>query len=132
MIFVTSADKPQMFVILTEQDVNNIRSQRTLTVTRQSTKGYMFNELVIGYGRNKKEIGKIFLAAGHKVNLEELPNPPPVPGEVKCKDCDGSMPAYLLIEGSCIICWKEKAEYYRGLYKEYLKREEVSNEQRTS
>lgn len=121
MIFVQALHEAGLFLMLTEQDVNNMRGGRTV-----------FADLV-NHGA-AAPVGKIVLSlhpsneaaldtvrkAGYKV-AGTLDEPSPEAGQGRCQGCRGIMAEALLLAGKCVACWRESAEHYRLEYLQLAK-----------
>lgn len=109
MIFLAAADQPTMILLLTEQDVNDMRGGHTKYVDKTATKGFKFDKIIISLHKNQAEIEDILRSAGHGKLLENMPSPQPEPQDSRCEGCNGIMKEYLLLGGKCIMCWRESA-----------------------
>jgi hypothetical protein len=109
MIFIAAANEPTMVILLTEQDANDMRGGRTKFVDKTATKGFKFDKVVVSLHKNQAEIEDILRQAGHGKLLEGMSSPVPDKVQATCAGCNGIMEAYLLLDGSCIVCWREKA-----------------------
>lgn len=116
MIFIAAANEPTMFLILTEQDVNDMRGGRTKYVDRTATQGHRFDKVVLSVHRDQHEIEDMVRRAGHGKLLEGMPSPKPEPPMGVCRGCKGIVAEPLLLEGQCIACWCESSKTYRALY----------------
>jgi hypothetical protein len=115
MIFLAAADEPTMFILLTEQDMNDIRGgQRTKFVDKTATKGFKFDKVVISLHKNQAEIEAMLKQAGHAKLLQNMPSIVPQHDDAVCAGCAGTMKAYMLLEGRCIACWRETAKAASG------------------
>lgn len=113
MIFVTAKDDRTVFIMLTEQDVNTMRSGRTVFVDERGTKGAKFSRVILSVHKNKEEAIDLIRKSGNKVDGDTLIGPDPKEAEGKCSGCEGIMPQALLLNGKCIACWKESSDHYR-------------------
>jgi hypothetical protein len=109
MIFIAAATEPTMILMLTEADCNDMRGGRTKFVDRTTTQGHRFDKVVISLHKNQHEIEEIVTKAGHAALLRGMPSPVPQPQEAKCAGCEGIMPEPNLLDGRCIMCWRELA-----------------------
>ncbi len=114
MIFIAAANEPTVFLMLTEQDCNNMRGGRTVFVDRRQTGGAMFDRVVLSLHANHEACKAAIRQAGHAVP-DSLPEPEPTSTEGRCRGCQGCIKTYLLLEGMCMMCWKEKADHYELL-----------------
>jgi hypothetical protein len=115
MIFVTAGDGRSVMLMLSEQDVNNMRSGRTVFVDERQAKGATFSRIVLSLHKTNEVALDVIRRSGHKVPpLESLEIPTPVaPAEGRCDGCQGIMDLASLHKGKCIVCWEELAGYYR-------------------
>jgi hypothetical protein len=113
MMFIAAAYESTMMLLLTEQDVNDMRSGRTKHVDKTATKGQKFDKVVISVVKDHEAAKDILRQAGHGKLLEGIAPSVPEPPMVRCQGCGADMPAPELLAGHCIICWKEKADHYR-------------------
>lgn len=111
MIFITAATEPTMILMLTEQDVADMRGGRTKFVDKTATKGAKFDKVVISLHKNQAEIEDILRRAGHGDVLKgQLPSVQPSSGQEVCDGCGGIIDAAMLLDRNCIACWREKAK----------------------
>ena len=116
MVFIGASNEPTMILMLTNQDVNDMRGGRTKYVDKTATKGFLFDKVVISVHKNQAEIEDIIRASGHgKVLAGELPSVQPSAEQVVCSGCNGNMLAYLVVEGKCTACWAESAKRYKQI-----------------
>jgi hypothetical protein len=113
MIFLAAATEPTMVLMLTEQDVNDMRGGRTKFVDQRVTKNKMFNKVIVSVHKNQQEIEDDIRKAGHGALLQNMPSMEPKPPEGRCEGCQGVVSETLLYKKHCISCWQEKAEHYR-------------------
>ena len=109
MLFIAAANEPTMFLMLTEQDVSDMRGGRTKYVDRTATKGVKFDKVVLSVHANQAEIESVIKQAGHGKLLQGMPSPTPTVEQVVCNGCLGNMAAYLVLDGLCLACWRERA-----------------------
>lgn len=109
MIFLAADNEPTMFIMLTDQDINDMRGGRTKFVDEYATKGRLFDKVIISVHKNHSEIEEMIRQAGHGDLLKGMPSPKPKATLVTCKGCRGIMEAYLLLDEKCIACWRELA-----------------------
>lgn len=118
MIFIAASNEPTMMILLTDQDVADMRGGRTKFVDQRATKGFKFDKVVISVHKNQAEIEDIIRRAGHGPLLQNMPSHEPKPPEGQCEGCNGIMPEPLLLEKKCVACWRESAEQYRKMWLE--------------
>src|SRR6185436_18455017 len=105
MIFLAMDSEPTMVLLLTEQDVNDMRGGRTKFVDRTATAGRKFDRVILSVHKNQTEIENLLRRAGHGKLLENMPSPVAEPPNGTCAGCQGIMPEPLLLDGRCIACW---------------------------
>jgi hypothetical protein len=110
VIFIAAATEPTMILMLTEQDVADMRGGRTKFVDKTATKSKMFNKVIISLHKNQAEIENDIRRAGHGALLQNLPSIVPEPQDGVCEGCQGVMKEYLLLDKRCISCWREQAK----------------------
>jgi hypothetical protein len=116
MIFLAAVKEPTMFLMLTDQDIANMRAGRTCYVDPRQTDGAFFNKVILSLHRNHEECKAVLAQGGHRVTPDQLiERMTPDETEGKCKGCQGVIKTYNLFEGMCICCWKEKADHYEAL-----------------
>lgn len=118
MIFLASVEGEAMFLMLTEQDVADMRGGRTKFVDERTTTGVPFKKCILSLHKNQAEALKVIKESGQgHVIPKELVGPEPLPTvEAVCDGCKGVMSRPLLFAGKCAPCWRETAEHYRHLY----------------
>jgi hypothetical protein len=109
MIFLGAEREPTLFLMLTEQDCNDMRGGRTKFANRTAMNGRMFDHVVISVHPTQAHIEDMLRAAGHGKLLEGMSSLVPEPPDAVCGGCDGIMKAYQLLDGRCIACWRELA-----------------------
>lgn len=124
MIFLLAEPDPILMLMLTEADVNDLRTGATKFVDQRQLKGRMFREVHLSLLRDKKAILDALTQAGMRVTEDMLVEPEPDRSrhEAKCQGCGGIKHTKELLAGVCIICWREKAEHYKAEYVEAMKR----------
>lgn len=110
MIFIAVDSEPTIFLMLTEQDINDMRGGRTKFVDATATGGRAFDRAVISVHKNQSEIEDIITKAGHGKLLKGMPSPKPKVTHATCKGCRGIMEAHLLLDEKCVACWRELAK----------------------
>ncbi len=106
MIFIGSLDGVAV-LMLTEQDVNDMRGGRTKFADLQKP---AYRKVVLSVHKNQKEIEDIIKQAGHGKLLQGLPSPVAEPDQKECTGCKAFVSEPLLLEGKCIVCWRESAK----------------------
>lgn len=109
MIFMGASTEPTMILLLTEQDINDMRGGRTKFVDKTATKGFKFDKVVLSVHKNQADIEDMVRKSGHGKLLQGMPSPVPEPQDGVCLGCNGIMKEYLLLESRCIACWRETA-----------------------
>lgn len=109
MLFIAAATEPTMILMLTEEDVQILRTGRTLFVDQSATGKFQFDKVVLSLHRDNAEVAATLRQAGHKVPAV-LPEPEPQAEDARCAGCRGVMKAHLLYRGKCIVCWHEDAQ----------------------
>lgn len=105
MIFALAKTEPAVFLMLTEQDVNDMRSGRSKFVDSRHTGGITFNKVILSLHKNNEEALDLVKSAEFAPDGNR-----PIDDEKQCKGCLGLMKSYLLLDEMCIVCWKEKAK----------------------
>jgi hypothetical protein len=109
MIFLAAENDPTVFIMLTETDCNDMRGGRTKFVDQSATGGRPFERMVISLHKNQGEIEDMLKKAGHGALLRGMPSPVPQSQEAKCMGCEAIMSEANLLDGRCIVCWRELA-----------------------
>ena len=109
MIFIAAANEPTMFLMLTDQDIADMRGGRTKYVDCTATKGVKFDKVILSVHANQAEIESIIRQSGHGKLLQGMPSPTPTVEQVVCNGCLGNMAAYMVLYGLCLACWRERA-----------------------
>lgn len=110
MVFLAATDGT-VILLLTELDCNDMRNGRTKFVGKETTKGFKFDKIVLSLHKNQDEIEKMLRKAGHGALLQNMPSPEPQAQEARCKGCEAIVPESSLLDGRCIVCWKELARH---------------------
>jgi hypothetical protein len=111
MIFLITKSEPTVFLMLTNQDVNDMRNGRTKFVDERMTQGLTFNKVVVSVHKHKAEIDGILKRLGH--SSQGLSDPPINTEEEKCEGCLAMVKMGSLLDGKCIACWRELAGHKR-------------------
>ncbi len=114
MIFVTAANKPAMFLMLTPQDLQTLREGRTLFVDERATKGFQFTHVILSLHASESEALACLKQAGYDpADAGKLVVHERQPQEGQCASCQGLMDAAMLFEGRCTVCWATEAKQLR-------------------
>jgi hypothetical protein len=111
MVFIAAEDGSTVFLLLTEADCNDMRGGRTKFVDQTVTGGRIFSRVVLSLHKSQNEIEEMIKRAGHGAALQGMPSPVPQSQEGKCTGCEGIMPESSLLDGRCIVCWRESARH---------------------
>ncbi len=114
MIFVQGRDVPALFLMLTDQDINNMRGGRTVFVDQRQLQGHTFDRVIVSLHRDNEEALQMIRRSGHSVPASPVEPAPRRPVEGRCTGCQGIMDECLLLDGKCAMCWREMALLYRG------------------
>lgn len=107
MVFIIASSEPTIFILLTELDVNDMRGGRSKFVDQRSTNGGMFDKVVVSLHKNQQEIEEMITKAGHGRLLKGMPSPEPLANEGKCTSCSAIILEASMLDGRCIMCWRE-------------------------
>ena len=109
MIFLQSVDNTDVFMMLTEQDVNDMRGGRTKFIDDRHIRPGIA-KIVLSLHKNREEIHNILRRAGHGNLLDKsMVGTEPKPEEGKCRGCQAVTLESSLLDGKCIACWREAA-----------------------
>jgi hypothetical protein len=108
MIFATAADEPAVFLMLSEDDVVQMREGRTKFVDRRATGGATFKKVILSLHKTNDEAIALLRKYGHARG--EPVTHEPLAGEGQCVSCKGIMAPASLFEGKCIVCWAMEAK----------------------
>ncbi len=113
MLFVLGKNEPRLFAMLIEEDLVGLRKGQTRFVDAHQLKTSAFNGLTISLHKDNAEIEKLLRGLGHDVTLAkekgEFAEPAPGTDEATCNGCKGIMKFSSLLDGKCIVCWRDKA-----------------------
>lgn len=110
MIFVAGKDG-SMFLMLSEQDMGQLRQGNTKFVDERQTGGVPFNRVVLSLHKTDQEAIEILQKAGHFVpQREDMRSADPKAEQVRCKSCDAINERGSLFEDKCITCWAAMAK----------------------
>jgi hypothetical protein len=115
MIFLAAATEPTVFLMLTEQDLNDMRGGRTKYVDKTATGGATFDRIVVSVHRNQAEIEDMLRRAGHGALLKGMASLKPTKVQEVCAGCKGNMDASMLLDGMCVACWRDSAKAYKKM-----------------
>lgn len=105
MIFVSGKDG-SMFLMLSEQDIGQLRQGNTKFVDERQTGGVPFNRVVLSLHKTDQESINILQKAGAYVPpREDMRTAEPKAEEIRCKSCDAINNPGSLFEDRCITCW---------------------------
>jgi len=113
MIFALAGDGSTLFCLLSEKDVQGMRTGTTRFVDHHQIGEATFNRVVISLHKTDAEAMKLMQDAGHAHLVKNLVHPEPEKGEAKCAGCNGIMRLDLLFEGQCVCCWADQAKKAR-------------------
>lgn len=116
MIFLLAKEKQVLFLMLTEQDVNNMRGGRTEFVDERQLQGEAFTHVILSLHKSNEAALELLRESGHVVGNVVQPEAM-IPKEEVCDGCKGIMAKGTCYAGKCPMCWKETADHYRELYK---------------
>ncbi len=121
MIFVMGT-QGEMHLMLSEQDVNNMRGGRTTFVDQRQLGGGTFNKVVLSLHKTNDAALELLKSLGKLGADQEIVVPDVGPGEERCEGCDGLISKATMSKGKCLSCWVEAAESYRKRWLEELVR----------
>jgi hypothetical protein len=98
-----------LFLMLTRQDVNDMRGGRTKFVDGKVLKNNKFEKVVVSLHENQTEIEEMIRQAGHGKLLPGMESPVAEKTQAVSQGCAGITEAYLLLESRCVACWRETA-----------------------
>lgn len=116
MIFALAKEQPALFVMLTEQDVNDMRGGRTVFVDQRHLEGKQFEIVVLSLHKSNEEAVSILKRVGGiDAHTRETPPTQPVEGEERCPGCQGVGRLGWVYDGLCLLCWREKARVFKQM-----------------
>lgn len=137
MIFVAAKEEPTLVVLLSEQNVNDMRTGRSCFIERGQLKGHRFDKLILGLAKTDEQAlamvkatvrpGQLIpdLGALAQVRQAELS----AAGKEECPGCKAMCERGTVIAGSllsrptarmCVSCWIETARHYEAMYRGLL------------
>jgi hypothetical protein len=114
VIFALSEEGGYLFVMLTEQDVNDMRGDRTKFVDDRQLEGRSFKAVVVSLHKNHAEIEAVLQQGQALYKLRQAPQAEPNAGQQRCLGCQGLINAELMLDGKCVSCWREAARWRSG------------------
>jgi hypothetical protein len=116
MIVLTSERGAAIFVMLTEQDCCDMRGGRTKTVDHRYLQGTRLNQIIVSLNRSNDEIISMIAQSSPQNAAKVREMPPerePEATEGRCEGCRGLMEKHQLLNGKCMMCWREQCLYYK-------------------
>jgi hypothetical protein len=107
MIFALAANEPTMFLFLSDRDIAEMAQGRTKFVDGRQIGKSSFTKVIVCTSRTDEEA--VALVKKYSVGARFCPAPEPQAGESRCAGCKGIMAAHLLLDGKCIVCWRQAA-----------------------
>ena len=105
MLFIAAKNEPAIIMLLFEKDIKTIKEGRTIFVDERVTKGATFKEVVFGYAQDENAAKALIEQSGYDlVTMKQKAH------EVQCQGCNGFMTAEQLLDGKCIVCWRQKVK----------------------
>lgn len=117
MIFASALERPTVFVMLCEKDIQTMRSGRTLYLGPQLPDGTFvgqFDQVVLSYeGTDEKSLKVLEQARKSRAMAKgELAATGPMSGQEFCPVCNASTDPAHIREGRCYACWVDLGKKY--------------------
>lgn len=114
MIFVRSQIGATLFLMLTEKDLEVMRTGNTRFVDKKLLQGEKFTDVVLSLHKDDAEAMKIIKQADPKGFAAKVPSefqlPEKNPDQVECPGCKAFVSRGALLEDRCIVCWRTMAK----------------------
>lgn len=106
MVFATAKNESTVFLLFSEEDINDMRSGRTKFIDSRHTGGLKFDKIIVSLHKTNEEALKLLNCIKDKDTIYKETQP--IGEEVKCNSCGSITELCYLLEGVCIVCWREK------------------------
>lgn len=118
MIYVAAANEPTMIILLSDKDIEGLKSGQTRFVDERTTQDYRFSKCVVGYAKTDEDARTMIGMSNAEFQKRATGKPLPRGFEKQCDICDGIMLPSQMFEGRCITCWASQAKKLRQLLNE--------------